>query len=299
MTKGGSPAEDWLGTEARAKVNLGLRIFPPGPDGYHPIETLFCRIDLADQVRIRVCDEPGVSIRVSGPETAPKSLENLAARAAVLFLELVGKPAGVEIRLEKHIPPGSGLGGGSSDAAAVLRTLAAAVDAPPSQEEILALAFRLGADVSFFAADEPLAFAWGRGERLQIGQELAPRPMLLVLPDVAISTAEAYAHWDERQAESGATATEPLLRPGSDLWTWEAIGQAAVNDFEPVIFGLRPDLRLLKEALSATQPLTALLSGSGSALFAVYESEGRRDAAASELADVVEGARVVSACGPV
>ncbi len=285
--------------EARAKVNLSLRIFPSGPDGYHPIETLFCRVDLADRVRIRMRDEPGVSIRVSGPETAPSDLENLAARAAVLFLERTGLPAGVEIELEKHIPPGSGLGGGSSDAAAVLRTLAAAVEAPPSQDETLALASRLGADVSFFAADTPLAFAWGRGERMRVCPGLAQRPMLLVLPDVAISTAEAYAHWDERQAESGATSVGPALQSNSDLSSWEVICQSAVNDFEPVILGLRPDLRLLREALGATQPLMALLSGSGSALFAVYESEGQRDEAAADLTDVVEGARVVSACGPV
>lgn len=291
--------EAWRMVEARAKVNLGLRIFPPGPDGYHPIETVFCRIDLADRVRIRVRDEPGVSLRVSGPATAPPNLENLAARAAVLFLELTGTPAGVEIELEKHIPPGSGLGGGSSDAAAVLRTLAAAVEVPPPQDEILALASRLGADVTFFAADTPLAFATGRGERLLTCRGLAPRPMLLVLPDVAISTAEAYDRWDERQVDEGATAGGPLLRSGSDLLSWEGVSSAAVNDFEPVIFGLRPDLRLLREALSETEPLTALLSGSGSALFAVYDGERQRDEAAAELTDVVEGARVVSARGPV
>lgn len=299
MSGDGTLAKDWLVTEARAKVNLGLHIFPPGPDGYHPIETLYCRIDLADRVRIRVRDEPGVSIRVSGPETAPANLENLAARAAVLFLELGGTPAGVEIELEKRIPPGSGLGGGSSDAAAVLRTLAAVVDHPPSQGETLALASRLGADVSFFIADSPLAFAWGRGERMLVCPGLAERPMLLVLPNVAISTAEAYARWDERQAELGSTSVGPLIRSGTDLSSWEGISRTAVNDFEPVIFSLRPDLRLLREALSETQPLTALLSGSGSALFAVYESEVQRDKAASELADVLEGARVVSACGPV
>lgn len=293
------PHEGWQLVEAKGKVNLSLRIFPRGPDGYHPIETVFCRIDLADQVRIRVSDEPGVSIRVSGPETAPPNLENLAARAATLFLERGGTPAGVEIELEKHIPPGSGLGGGSSDAAAVLRALAATVEARPSRDETLALASRLGADVTFFAADTPLAFAWGRGERILACQGLAPRPMLLVLPDVAISTTEAYDHWDERQVAERTAGVEPRLRSASDISSWEVVSSAAVNDFEPVIFGLRPDLRLMREALSKTQPLIALLSGSGSALFAVYESERQRDDAAAELTDVTEGARLVSARGPV
>ena len=290
---------EWCGTEAKAKVNLGLRIFPRGPDGYHPIETLFCRIDLADRVRLRLRDEPGVSIRVSGPETAPQNLENLAARAAAAFLELSGTSGGVEIELEKHVPPGSGLGGGSSDAAAVLRVLAAAVETPPSPEEQAALAFGLGADVSFFAADTPLAFAWGRGERLLARSGLAPRPMLLVLPDVAISTAEAYARWDEREDDRGTAAAGPSLRSGSESASWEVVSSAAANDFEPVILGLRPDLRLLREALNETEPLMALLSGSGSALFAVYEEARQRDEAASKMKDVVEGARLVSARGPV
>jgi 4-diphosphocytidyl-2-C-methyl-D-erythritol kinase len=290
---------EWRTAEAAAKVNLGLRIFPPGADGYHPIETLFCRIDLADRLRIRLRAEPGTSIRVSGPETAPENLENLAARAALLFLERTGLAGGVEIELEKHIPAGSGLGGGSSDAAAVLRTLAAAVEAGPALDESLDLASRLGADVPFFTADTPLAFAWGRGERLLICPGLPPRPILLVVPAVAISTAEAYRRWDERAGERDAAAAGQPVRSASEFSSWERVSSAAVNDFEPVIFGLRPDLRLLRERLSETEPLMALLSGSGSALFAVYESERQRDNAAAELADVVEGARVVSACGPV
>jgi 4-diphosphocytidyl-2-C-methyl-D-erythritol kinase len=289
----------WRSVEARAKVNLGLRIFAPGADGYHPIETLFCRIDLADRLRIRLRAEPGVAIRVSGPQTAPQGPDNLAARAATLFLERVGVAAGAEIELEKHIPPGSGLGGGSSDAAAVLRVLADAVEAPPAPDEQLALASRLGADVTFFAADMPLAFAWGRGERLQICHGLEPRPMLLVLPDVAIATAEAYARWDERAGDRGTVRAGPAGRPPVDVSSWERISAEAVNDFEPVIFSLRPDLRLLKQRLSDTRPLIALLSGSGAALFAVYESERQRDEAAAGLTDVVAGATVVSARGPV
>ena len=289
----------WRSVQARAKVNLGLRIFAPPADGYHPIETLFCRIDLADRLRVRLRDEPGVAIRVSGPQTAPQGPDNLAARAATLFLERAGVAAGVEIELEKHIPPGSGLGGGSSDAAAVLRVLADAVEAPPAPDEQLVLAARLGADVSFFAADTPLAFARGRGERLQICHGLEPRPMLLVLPDVAISTAEAYARWDERAADQGTAAGGPAERAPSDVASWERISAEAVNDFEPVIFGLRPDLRLIKERLSGTAPLIALLSGSGSALFAVYESERQRDEAAAGLTDIVAGVTVVSARGPV
>ncbi len=288
--------DGWLEAEARAKVNLGLRIFPRGPDGYHPIETVFCRIDRADRVRLRLRDEPGVAIRVGGPERAPEGPDNLASRAAALFLERSATTAGVEIELEKRVPAGAGLGGGSSDAAAVLRLLSRAVSSPPGRAELLGLAAELGADVTFFAADTPLAFAWGRGQRMLACPGLEPRPMVLLVPAVSISTAEAYAHWDERGGEPRPPG-EPLLRSCSDLADWKAIGSAAVNDFEPVIFGLRPDLRILSDRLSETEPTLALLSGSGSALFAVYESERQRDEAAVRLG-ALEEARVISARGP-
>jgi 4-diphosphocytidyl-2-C-methyl-D-erythritol kinase len=291
-------AEPWLEAEARAKVNLGLRIYPRRPDGFHTIQTLFCRIDLADRLRLRLRSQPGVAIRVSGPESAPQGPDNLAARAAALFLEQSGRAVGVEIELEKRIPAGSGLGGGSSDAATVLRLLDQATASSLPHNKLSSLARQLGADVTFFAADVPLAFGSGRGDRLNCDAGLAPRPMLLVVPRVAVSTSEAYACWDEAQDPAADRVTVKAPEPGAAL-SWETLYSEAENDFEPVIFQRLPRLRALHEALSATAPSLALLTGSGSALFGVYESETLRDRAASDLEDVDEDVRLISARGPV
>jgi 4-diphosphocytidyl-2-C-methyl-D-erythritol kinase len=110
-------SEEWLESAARAKVNLRLRIFPAGVDGYHPIETLFCRIDLADRLRLRLREEPGIDLRISGAENVPAGSENLATLAAERFMGNFGIEGGVAMELVKSIPPGAGLGGGSSDAA--------------------------------------------------------------------------------------------------------------------------------------------------------------------------------------
>ncbi|UCC49551.1 MAG: 4-(cytidine 5'-diphospho)-2-C-methyl-D-erythritol kinase [Gemmatimonadota bacterium] len=293
-------ASGWLETVAQAKVNLRLRIHPRGPDGFHPIETVFCRIDLADRLRLRRRHEPGVKLGVSGPERAPGGPENLAARAAALFLERAGLAGGVEIELEKRVPPRSGLGGGSSDAAAVLRLLSRSVESPPGLDELLHVAAELGADVPFFVADHPLAFAWGRGDRLLAYPAVPVRPVLLILPESAVSTTVAFALWDRAREDTGeASSVEPTLTHWPSLSTWQGIRAGAVNDFEPVIFREYPALGSLRAKLAETQPLFSLLSGSGAALFAVYESEQERDAAASQLAAELKGVRLVSARGPV
>ena len=291
--------EDWLETEARAKVNLRLRIFPRRADGFHPLQTIFCRIDLADRVRVRLRSEPGVSIRVSGGEPVQEAPDNLAARAAAVFLERSAAACGAAIELHKRIPAGSGLGGGSSDAAAVLRLLAGPMG-PLEPDELGRLASGLGADVAFFTADAPLALAVDRGDHLVSRPSLEARPMLLLVPDVRVSTAEAYAWWDEDHAGMADTPTaEPPALLESARWSWSDLRSLARNDFEPVIFARVPLLRSLRDKLDRTQPELALLSGSGSASFAVYETESRRDEAALRLDAELEEVRIVTARGPV
>jgi 4-diphosphocytidyl-2-C-methyl-D-erythritol kinase len=289
--------DGWLETEARAKVNLSLRIFPRRPDGFHPLETIFCRIDLAEAVRLRIRDGTGIRLRVCGPESAPAGPENLAARAAALFIERAGLRLGVEIELEKRIPPGSGLGGGSSDAAAVLRLLDQAVEAPLANAELVRLAAELGSDVAFFTVNTSLAVGRGRGERIDACPGLEPRPMVLVLPDLHVSTAQAYGWWDDRPGDLGTTPDEQETG-GAALQDWDAVVRLARNDFEPVVFERYTLLRSLKERLCETQPSLSLLSGSGSALFAVYETDEDRGAALAKLERMISGARVVSVNGP-
>lgn len=292
--------DSWLEASARAKVNLRLRIFPRGADGFHPLETIFCRLDFCDHLRIRRRSAPGAPLRLSGSEPAPEGRANLAVRAAELFLSRSGSEAGVEIELEKNVPSGSGLGAGSSDAAAVLRILAGYADPPPGEGELLRLGSELGSDVPFFVTDAPLAVGWGRGDRLLPIPAPDPLPMVLLLPDLHLSTTEAYARWDAWYEKAGAAESrQPFELSMSALTSWSGIRSLAVNDFEPVVYEWQPRLGALRDRLAGTEPLVALLSGSGSALFAVYEDEEQRDGVAAELSEELADVRVVAAQGPV
>lgn len=291
--------EPWMETRARAKVNLRLRIFPRGPDGYHPLETIFCRIDLGDRVRLRLRRDPGIALCASGSEPVPEGPENLAARAAALLLERAGAAEGVEIELEKRVPVGAGLGGGSSDAAAVLRLLAERLTRPPTQEELMELAAQLGADVPFFLADTPMAVAWGRGDRLLSVPPVKSRPMLLLLPELALSTERAYSLWDEYIDRHGPSTGGATLMPWTALSSWSGLSALAENDFERVLFTHHQELESLRMRLSESRPLLTLLSGSGSALFAVYGTRRKRDVALRKLREETTGVRVLSVRGPV
>lgn len=150
--------------EAQAKINLSLRILAQEKSGYHQLETLFARIDLADTVEVAL-DTSRQELVVEGAEVGPAE-QNLAFRAAVAFLDATGWATGFRIRIVKRIPAGGGLGGGSADAGAVLRILNHLAPHPLSAAALPTVAVRLGADVPFLAAEAPMALAWGRGERM-------------------------------------------------------------------------------------------------------------------------------------
>jgi 4-diphosphocytidyl-2-C-methyl-D-erythritol kinase len=182
---------------------------------------------------------------------------------------------GVHLTLEKRIPARAGLGGGSSDAAAALVAVnRLAGDAVP-RHELLQLAARLGSDVPFFLSGASLALAWAHGERLLRLPPLPPAPALLVTPPVPIATPEAYRWLDDARASSGRRGAVALDLDA--LSTWGDIGRMAGNDFESVVFGRQPSVRAAFEALVGTRPLVCRMSGSGSALFAVYRSDRDRE----------------------
>lgn len=294
---------DALDLDARAKVNLRLRIFPADAGGYHPIETAFCRISLRDRVRLRRARR-GVRLSVSGD--APRGRGNLAVRAAEAFLREVPELGGVEIELVKAIPAAAGLGGGSSDAAAVLRGLNRLAGDPLPGERLLAIGAALGADVPFFVLDAPLAYGWGRGDRLEPLGPLPPVPALVVRPPIALSTAEAYRAWDAWASRhgwpaggAGSDAGAPAAgRRGRPDWrSWEEAALQPENDFEPVVFERHPELVEIKRRLLESGPYFALLSGSGPSFFAAYPTRDARDAARQAWPDA-PGAQVFSVTAP-
>ena len=265
---------------APAKLNLFLRVLGRETDGYHTLETLYCLVDLADELRAERRDDAGIVIEVEGADVGPPG-KNLAVRAAELVLAATGRRFGVRLGLTKRIPAQAGLGGGSSDAAAALVAVNRLAGNAVPRHELLQLGARLGSDVAFFLSGGPLALGWGRGERLLQLPPLPSAPVLVLVPAVPVATADAYA-WL-------AAARETVSRRGAvaldldALSRWGDIGRMAGNDFESPVFGRHPEIRAAFEALAGTRPLACRMSGSGSALFAVYRSTRDRDDAAMML----------------
>ncbi len=246
---------------APAKVNLSLRILGRRSDGYHEIETLIVPIDLADEIEITTA--PGDQIRLTSDDpTIPTDERNLAVRAAQAFAKHTGVRSAIEIHLGKRIPHGAGLGGGSSDAATVLLALNQLhrTDLPPSTLESLAAA--IGSDVPFFIRRQP-AWSRGRGEILEAALLLHALPLVLIKPPFGIETPWAYQAYADSRTLTGAPTDPQTL---GDL--------VLANDLERPAFQKFLLLPTIKTWLLG-QPETraALMSGSGSTLFAVTQSE--------------------------
>ncbi|MEP7086364.1 MAG: 4-(cytidine 5'-diphospho)-2-C-methyl-D-erythritol kinase [Gemmatimonadota bacterium] len=250
---------------AQAKLNLGLRILSRERGGHHSIETLFARIALADTVTIRPRDEER-SLVCHGVEIGPEE-QNLGYRAAVAYGDATGWPRGFDIAIEKRIPVGGGLGGGSADAGAVLRALNALAARAIPEAELLRLAMTLGADVPYLTTTEPFALAWGRGERLLALPTLPERTVVLVLPEYTVSTANAYG-WVA--ATRHTDVPSPRLVSVQELTSWETLHAHVVNDFEAVVAEHHPDIPTVIGQLREYGATVVGMSGSGSTLFGIF-----------------------------
>ena len=257
---------------AQAKVNLILRVLAREASGYHAIETLFLRLAHGDEIVVRASERSHErTLRCDGPAIPSNGLgpveRNLAYRAAVAYADTTGWPSGFAIEIVKEIPVGGGLGGGSADAGAVLRALDA-LSPNPLGPRLVELATPLGADVPFLSIDSPMALAWGRGERLFPVAAPPARPVALVVPAFGVATAEAYGWVSSSRGEYRPRGA--VLNP-SDLATWEAIAEVAANDFEPVVAARHPEIRMAVEGLQRSGAILAMMSGSGSACFGIFD----------------------------
>jgi 4-diphosphocytidyl-2-C-methyl-D-erythritol kinase len=255
---------------AHAKINLILRVLAREASGFHTLETLFARLAIGDVVTVRVTDS-GRSVDCD-PAIPGHPEHNLAWRAAMAFSDAFGWPRGFAIEIEKRIPVGGGLGGGSADAGAVLRALAALSPNQVRETDLLAIASALGSDVPYLTTNAPLALAWGRGERLLALPPLPERAVLLVLPSFSVSTAAAYSWLAESRASSTSTAPSPQFLSLADLATWHSVAALAANDFEPAVTAHHPEIATALSALRASGAAISLMSGSGSTSFGIFES---------------------------
>jgi 4-diphosphocytidyl-2-C-methyl-D-erythritol kinase len=250
-------------TLAQAKINLSLRVLSKQPDGYHSIETVFLRVDLGDDVRVHI-RENARTLRCGVMREQPQE-ENLAYRAAELYAKETGWPHGFEIVIKKRIPIGGGLGGGSADAAAVLRILNSITEKPVSNDALRSMAFQLGSDVPFLTSDYSLALGWNRGEKLLGLPPLPSRDVYLFFPPFGVDTGEAYALLDESRHRISSGSPELTAEMFED---WESAARHSVNDFEPVIRKKYPVIDLLLSRADKYE-LFYRLSGSGSTVFKI------------------------------
>lgn len=258
--------------DAQAKINLRLKVLGLGESGYHSIETVFQRLELADRITVSVSDGAGIALDVSGDDSlamaSGPAAENLALLAAQSYLRRADWHPRVDIRLEKMIPVGAGLGGGSADAAGVLRALNDLAPAPLPAAELLSLAGSLGSDVPFLVAPHALAVGWGRGERLMSLPSLPARPVILAIPPLHVSTREAYGWLGRARGDAPA----PPNIPGDAFASWEQAARHAENDFFGPVTQRHPVIRAIRESLLERGARIAMLTGSGSAVFGIFDS---------------------------
>jgi 4-diphosphocytidyl-2-C-methyl-D-erythritol kinase len=257
-----------------AKINLFLQVTGKRTDGYHDIITLMCCIGLSDTIRLRF-GEKRISVECPHPDV-PEDQTNLACRAAELFFDSHRVKEGVHIAIDKTIPVGAGLGGGSSNAAAVLKGLNTHYGRPFSLRELSRMGRYTGADVPFFIAGRP-AVASGIGDLLQPYDRLRPYPILLIFPSISVSTAEVYKKFNLRLTKNKKIINRAIFRSN---WGKDA-PELLHNDLEAAASAICPEIQEAKEALLRHGALGAAMSGSGSAVFGVFEDfekaiDGRR-----------------------
>lgn len=252
--------------EAQAKVNLRLCVLAREASGYHQLESLFLRIDLADTVRVAT-DTTRRELRCPGLDLPQE--QNLAYRAALAFTEAAGWPTGFHISIDKRIPAGGGLGGGSADAGAVLRALNALAPKPLAADVLHTVALRLGADVPFLTMDAPFALGFGRGERLLALRPLPAREILLALPPFGVETKAAFSWYADAMAGQPLRAPAPLTL--DDLDRWDRLVPLAVNDLEAVVVARHAEIRQCVDAFQDAGAKIARMSGSGSTAFGVFD----------------------------
>ena len=260
-----------------AKLNLRLAVLAREDTGFHQLETVYCLIALHDVLEVDARGS-GIELSAEGAELGPVR-ENSVHRAATGFFALARLRPSARIRLLKRIPAGAGLGGASSDAAATLLALNAQNGHPLGTGELRRLGLSLGSDVPFFLAATPFALAWGRGQRLLTLPPPPSMPALVVVPAERSLTHAAFEALAERRRAQPEPA-EPRTIDIGELSDWGGLATHAANDFETILFERLPSLSEIRETLDRAGARIARMSGSGSAIFGIFDRAPDRDSAA-------------------
>jgi len=269
---------------AFAKINLGLKVLYKRPDGYHELRTIYQTISLSDKIELEYTPARHRIIRV---DCSPEIPDNLAGRAAELLMDLLDVRGELTIRIKKRIPLGAGLGGGSTDAAAVLLSLPAITGSYCNMEQLLNLAAQLGSDVPLFLIGGTV-LGIGRGSEVYSLPDTDRAHGLLVIPPaIQISTPEAYQQLSISLTRASADNKISIFQ--SCAWraevgvsepSWPAL---IGNDFEEAVFRQHPRLRAIRNKLQRLGAAAAMLTGSGAGVYGIFESRPSARRAAEEF----------------
>lgn len=249
---------------ANCKINIGLDILRRRPDGYHDLQTVMYPVrELFDEVEVVRTSSPGVMFRAEGVAVDCAPEENICLKAFRLMQRRYGVD-GVAIRLDKRVPFGAGLGGGSADGTAVILAIDYLFGLQLSESELIGCAAALGSDTAFFVRNMP-QLCEGKGDATSpYPLDLRGRTLAIFKPETGISTREAYA--GVKPSVPAVSLAERLRRP---LAEWQGVVD---NGFEPHIFAAHPEIRAAKERLLAAGAVYASMSGSGSAVYGIFEA---------------------------
>jgi 4-diphosphocytidyl-2-C-methyl-D-erythritol kinase len=264
---------DSLHLESPAKVNLRLEILKKRKDGYHELRTIFQKISLHDTLRFSLKKERGVSIATDHPKL-PIGKNNLVYKAVQSMMKVSGYRGGVDIEIQKRIPLGAGLGGGSSNAATALRALNHLLEMGLPEKKLMGMGLEIGADVPFFFL-KGAAIGSGIGERLR-KVELPDLWYILIYPNFEVSTRWAYRNFV-------LTNEQFHLNLRGLLKTPEGISRILLNHLEAVVSKKYPQIDLMKNTLFSAGALGALMTGSGPTVFGLFQDKGSATAAYEKI----------------
>lgn len=262
-----------LKLQALAKINLGLSVTGKRPDGYHSLETIFCQISLYDDILIEEIAEDTIFVDVNSI-FVPSDQRNTAYKAAMILKNLYDIKRGVRITIDKKIPVEAGLGGGSSDGASVLLGLNSLWKLNLSNQRLIDIALKIGADVPYFILGKT-QFAKGVGEILTELPPFSKKKLIVCVPKKRVNTKQAFEFIDSKRPVTERQKMELLLRALREK-NLNKISRLLFNDFENVVLGKIPDINYIKKTMIKNGALGTVLTGSGSGVFGIFDNEKKR-----------------------
>ena len=297
-----------------AKINLGLRIGPARPDGFHDLRTIYQTIALHDVVSLSVQRGTGIEIRCEDPRV-PADSTNTCFKIIERAMQALKVRGRIVIEIKKRLPVQGGLGGASGNAVAALLALERALGKKLPAAERLRIAAEVGSDIPLFLIGGTV-LGGGRGEEVYPLPDFPPTACVIALPDIAISTPKAFADWDERAKLTASTQSDRMLEFSREISAWlnaaqigrrsgvsakrggraenlllDLVRTGIENDFERVVFPTYPELLEVKRVLEKAGAKYASLSGSGSAIYGLFDSQQKAATAAKRL--IKQGTRAL------